>query len=177
MVKMFKRPVIRARKPYVEQPYKPIDPNGPGFVRHLLSKMSMPVPKYIKPEKREYVPPEIETYEVSKLRSHPLEPVCVRLMIVNGTVKVKLDTKMYALQSKYFSKGQKPPLMEYLRALASMGYNESKLNQVSDTYAKWDSPKYQKKLDEEMERLWPSTKAKRRPAPVKKVLKAVKKLS
>jgi hypothetical protein len=176
MVKMFKRPVIRARKHHVDHP-TPIDPTGPGIVCNLISKMNMPVPKYIKPEKREYIPPVPPTFEVSKFRTTPLEPVCVRLLIVGGIVKVKLDTKMYALQSKYFSKGQKPPLMEYLRALAAMGYNEAKLNQVSNTYAKWDSPKYQKKLDEEMERLWPSSKAKRRPAPVKKVLKAVKKLS
>jgi hypothetical protein len=137
----------------------------------------MPFPKYIKPEKREYVPPEIKTHEVSKLCNMPVQPVGVRLLIVDGKVKVKLDTKMYEIQAKYFSKGKKPPLMEYLRALASYGYSEATLNQVADTYAKWDSVKYQQKLDEEMERLWPSTKTKRPSTIVKKVLKAVKKLS
>jgi len=173
---MFKRPAIRVRERSVYTPVASVD--GPGIVCDILRKMKDPIPKYIKPEKREYINPPIQKEKPKDTqRKAPIEPVCVRLVVVGDKIKVRLDTRMYIIQNKYFSKGKKPPLMEYLRALASVGYSERILNKVSNSYAKWESPEYDKKLAKQMEKLWPSTKSKRAQPVVKKMLKAVKKLS
>jgi hypothetical protein len=138
--------------------------------------MKNPAPKFIPHVKGEYCAPSTSKQEGSKpIRSDPISPVCMKLLVTGDYIKVRLDTKSHIMYNNYFNKGKKPPLMEYLRALAFMGHSEETLNQVADTYKMWDSKEYNTKLDLEMERLWPSSKVKKA-STVKKVLKAVKKL-
>lgn len=52
----------------------------------------------------------------------------------SGKVKVSMGAPMEAVYTKYFSKGVRPPIGEYLKALKKFGYPESVLMKVLDTH-------------------------------------------
>ena len=112
--------------------------------------------------------------QVTLHRREPLVPVglVIRVNESKGKVSVKLDTLSMGVYDKYFAKGKRPPLGEYIRSLVRRGYTEEQCLKVMDRY-KWYE-EHQEELEEELERRWPSAKG-RKAEVVKKVLKAVKK--
>jgi hypothetical protein len=105
-----------------------------------------------------------------------LEPVVVSLTVVSGKVKVKLNSYSYDLHQKYFNKGKKPPMMEYIKSLSRLGYSEDVLNKVYESYMMWEDPTFLQKIDADIDRIWPGAKTKKLQAENRKILKAVKKL-
>lgn len=168
---MQKRPNIRVRFP--DQPIC----SGPytGLVARIINDLNKPLVIPTRPVPKVYVPKEIQLPLV-KSQPRTIVPVQVRLEVHGSKVKLKLDCLTYDMYQKYFSKGKKPPLMEYIRSLIKAGYSEDKLNKVADSYKKWNDPVYLDGIQADIERIWPGPKVKRA-QPQRKILKAVKKLS
>ena len=164
---MFKRPALRPKFP--PAPRGPI-PEG-CMVHKLITSQELERPaKVFRPV---YTPgPPLPIRPKVPIRT--LNPVNVTLKVVGNKVKLKLDLLSYEIHQKYFSKGKKPPLMEYIRALVKSGATEEQLNQVAKSYKKWDSFEYQQKVQDDIQRIFHG-KAKK-VAIGKKILKAVKKL-
>jgi hypothetical protein len=91
------------------------------------------------------------------------------LKVVDGAVKVNIDTKMMAIQKDYFDKHKRPPLRKYVEALQSFGFPTDKVNKVIDKHI-WNKS-HKKEIQAEFDRLWPPDKKKS--TVVKKPLKAV----
>lgn len=91
------------------------------------------------------------------------------LKVVDGGVKVNIDTKMMAIQKDYFDKQKRPPLRKYVEALQSFGFPNDKVNKVIDKHI-WNKS-HKKEIQAEFDRLWPPDKKKS--TVVKKPLKAV----
>jgi hypothetical protein len=105
----------------------------------------------------------------------PIAPISLIMLIdeKSGKVGVKLDTTTWPMHQKYFAKGIKPPQGVYVRSLLKAGHTEETCMKVIAKY-QWYIDNAQA-LQDELERVWPSSKSKKTEV-VKKVLKAVKKL-
>jgi hypothetical protein len=82
-------------------------------------------------------------------------------------------TQLQPLHEKYYTKCKKPPLIELLRCMSKAGYRSECMNKAMKTY-KWFEDNHDE-IYEELERIWPSTKAAKH-SNLRKVLKAVRKI-
>jgi len=137
--------------------------------------MQKPWPDFVPEPKRPIMKPKVYDYKPKKQLSNVIEPVSVNLVVKGDKVKLRLNCLSYEIYEKYLLKGKKPPMMEYIRSLVKMGLSEDKINQVYESYKKWNNKEYLDKLESDINRIWPGPKAKRKEPIVKKVLKAVKK--
>jgi len=139
--------------------------------------MDSQIPEFVPRQRQPYIAPVATEPPPPRTRdSNTLQPVNVQLKIVGNKVQLKLNCLTQDVHDKYFFKGLKPPLMEYIRALARAGYSEDKIQRVVDSYQKWESSEYLQKIQDDIDRIWPGSKLKKTKTAVKKVLKAVKKL-
>ena len=173
--------IVNMNKPILSAPVRPLVPiaDYEGYA-HALLKNGMPAEKvelvYKQHEEAmQAYKKEVPMKEPKMHRCEPIVPVCVMLRVneAKGKVTVRLDTLTSGVYEKYFAKGKRPPLGEYVRSLVKRGYTEDQCVKVMEKY-KWYE-EHQEELEEELERRWPSAKG-RKAAVVKKVLKAVKKV-
>jgi len=173
---MYTRPALRKRCLVSGPTCKALPTNGTSILSIIGRCLESPNPvvtkKEYKPFERQKKPHTQNKPQVLTI----LEPVIVTLTVVSGKVKVKLNCLPYDIHEKYFSKGKKPPMMEYIKSLSRLGYPEEKLNQVYESYMRWEDPAFLKKIDDDIDRIWPGAKTKKLQAENRKILKAVKKL-
>ena len=173
---MYTRPSPRRRYPVDGPMCKALPTDGSSILSIIGRCLATPNPVVTK---KEYKPSEYQKKPQpikQPLVLTTLEPVVVSLTVVSGKVKVKLNCLPYEIHEKYFSKGKKPPMMEYIKSLSRLGYSEEKLNQVYESYMRWEDPAFLKKIDDDIDRIWPGAKTKKLQAENRKILKAVKKL-
>lgn len=101
-----------------------------------------------------------------------LQPVNALLEVTGDKVKLILSTSMWKLNEEYLKKCKRPPIGKLVRAMAGANYPQANINKAIDHY-NWVET-HQDELDEEFERLFPTTGSKKS-AVVKKASKAVKK--
>jgi len=101
-----------------------------------------------------------------------LQPVNALLEVTGDKVKLILSTSMWKLNEEYLKKCKRPPIGKLVRAMAGANYPKENINKAIEYY-NWVET-HQDELDEEFERLFPTTGSKRS-AVVKKASKAVKK--
>jgi hypothetical protein len=101
-----------------------------------------------------------------------LQPVNALLEVTGDKVKLILSTSMWKLNEEYLKKCKRPPIGKLVRAMAGANYPKENINKAIEYY-NWVET-HQDELDEEFERLFPTTGSKKS-AVVKKASKAVKK--
>jgi len=102
-----------------------------------------------------------------------LKPVNVLLEVSGDKVKLILTSSMTKLHEEYLSKCKRPPIGKLVRAMAGANYPQEKIDKAINHY-NWVET-HQEELEEEFERLFPSTGSKKNTV-VKKATKAVKKI-
>ena len=170
------RPVIR-RRTLNNLPFQTLPTEGDGILAMVQRKMNEKIPPYVKPPVSPvYTPSQEQQSYYKKSIMHPIiHPVRLILNVTETGVKVKLDVHSYELYKNYFAKAIKPPMSIYLKALMKAGYTDDKLDQVVNSYQKWNDPVYLDSIQRDIDRIWPSS-VKRNIQAAKKALKAVKKI-
>lgn len=93
--------------------------------------------------------------------------VVVNLTVTkNGSVKVRMGAPMEELHINYYSKGVKPPIEVYLKALKDFGYPDSTLEKVLLKHQ--NAPKIKAQMEEVFERVFGGTTSTSKPSKPKK---------
>jgi hypothetical protein len=124
-----------------------------------------------------------DTHKPKKVDNLPkyMDHIPVKLNVTkSGKVRVNIQPPpMMIIHEKYFSKGTKPPIGEYIRALKSFGYSDDVLERVLKHHE--NLPKRQAEMDEVFKRVFGSTstskasKPKRKPV-MEEIMKKLKNL-
>ena len=112
-------------------------------------------------------PPPPPPKEVINVPSDPCHVFVTTKVGKDGKVKVSMNAPMAGIYEKYFSKGTRPPIKEYLKALKQFGYPDSVLEKVLLNHI--DRPKKQKELDAAFERIFSKYNTKSKPSKPKKL--------
>ncbi len=100
-----------------------------------------------------------------------MDHIPVKLNVTkSGKVRVSIQPPpMMIIHEKYFRKGNKPPIGEYIRALKSFGYSDDVLERVLKHHE--NLPKRQAEMDEVFERVFGSTSTSKASKPKRKPVK------